>query len=116
MGGVLSANIGPRGETYEYFAACGPVLDGTYPDWSKYYEASLPEGCPTSVCVQAGTLEFGPEWEQNFAIGLVWFTLISSLMLWVYYTWATYKSTCGWEEFYVVNMESAFIIFESFRR
>jgi hypothetical protein len=77
-----------------------------------YYEAGpqgldlLPDGCPVQACVKAGKLEFGAKWEQNFAIALVWFTLITSLLLWVYYTWATFKATCGWEEFYVVNMES----------
>jgi hypothetical protein len=106
MGGVLSVNEGPQGETYEYFSTCGPIVQG-FPDPSPYYDATdIPDGCPTSACVRAGTLEFGAVWEQKFAIGLVWFTLISSLALWVYYTWATFHSTCGWEEFYVVNMES----------
>ena len=107
---VMTANIGPEGETYEYYSACGPILSGTLKDPSLYYEAAdqglVAEGCPAEACVIAGTLEFGQKWEQNFAIGLVWFTLISSLALWVFYTWATFKSTCGWEEFYVVNMES----------
>lgn len=106
----MTANIGPKGETYEYYSACGPILSGEYPEASLYYEAGklgeLGEGCPAEACVIAGHLEFGALWEQNFAIGLVWFTLISSLMLWVYYTWATFQATCGWEEFYVVNMES----------
>lgn len=107
---VMTVNIGPQGETYEYYSACGPILAGDYTEASLYYEAGkeglIPEGCPEQACVVAGTLEFGEKWEQNFAIGLVWFTLISSLALWVYYTWATFKATCGWEEFYVVNMES----------
>lgn len=106
----MSANIGPKGETFEYFAACGPILNGTYPEWDKYALAPVPNDvAQPTACVQAGSLEFGEKWEQDFAIGLVWFTLISSLALWVYYTWATFKATCGWEEFYVVNMESALI-------
>jgi len=105
MGGVMSVNEGPNGESYEYFSTCGPILQGSFPEPSKYYKAEI-LGCPTDVCVAAGRLEFGPPWEQKIAIGLVWFTLISSIALWFYYTWATFKATCGWEEFYVVNMES----------
>lgn len=110
MGNVLTVNEGPQGETYEFFSTCGPIVQG-YPDPSKYYVEDEIAGCPTSVCVKAGQLEFGAVWEQQFAIGLVWFTLISSIALWIYYTWATFKSTCGWEEFYVVNMESATRLF-----
>lgn len=108
----MTANIGPGnpGETYEHYSACGPILSGTLDEPSLYYQAAdlgeIPEGCPAEACVIAGTLEFGAKWEQQFAIGLVWFTLISSLALWVFYTWSTFKATCGWEEFYVVNMES----------
>jgi hypothetical protein len=103
MGGVLTKNEGPQGETYQFYSACGPIVQG-YPEPSMYY---LRDDPPENVCVKAGKLEFGDIWEQQFAIGLVWFTLITSLALWLYYTWATFKSTCGWEEFYVVNMESA---------
>lgn len=105
----MSVNEGPEGQTFEIFSTCGPILQG-YPDASKYYPAKeLGIDCPTSVCVEAGRLEFGEPWEQRFAIGLVWFTLISSIALWFFYTWSTFKATCGWEEFYVVNMESTVI-------
>lgn len=106
----MSVNEGPEGETYEFFSTCGPIVQG-YPDPSKYYLANdLGPDCPTNVCVKAGQLEFGAPWEQSFAIGLVWFTLISSIALWFFYTWSTFKATCGWEEFYVVNMESTIFI------
>lgn len=110
----MSVNEGPEGESYEYFSTCGPILQGGM-NPSKYYEEdNLAPGCASEVCVRAGTLEFGPPWEQQIAIGLVWFTLISSIMLWFYYTWATFKATCGWEEFYVVNMESKVLLHLTF--
>ena len=86
MGGVQSVNEGPLGETFELFSACGPIVASENLDPSLYYLAPEIPGCPTSVCVKAGSLDFGPRWEQQIAIGLVWFTLISSIILWFYYT------------------------------
>ena len=100
MGDIMTTNIGPLGETYQYFYSCGPVLDAENPDY--YLDPSYEK----ELCVRAGTIQYGAEWEQNIAIGLTYFTIISSLILFVYYSWQTYKATCGWEEMYVVTAES----------
>jgi hypothetical protein len=90
MGGILSVNLGPDGEEYNYFSTCGPIVQG-YPEPSLYHLAAdtpgaIPAGCPSSVCVKAGQMDFGSKGEQLFAIGLVWFTLVSSIILWLFYT------------------------------
>jgi hypothetical protein len=91
MGGVLTTNIGPNDETYQFFSACGPIVQG-YPEPSLYHLAKdtvgIAPGCPDSACVKAGRLEFGSKGEQMFAIGLVWFTLVTSILLWIFYTCA----------------------------
>lgn len=102
MGNILTTNIGPNGETVAFFSACGPIVDPNQPDYA--YDPAY-EG--VELCVKAGEMNFGALWEQKFAIGLVWSTIISSIALFVFYIYQTYRATCGWEEMYVCTAESA---------
>jgi len=50
----MTTNVGPAGETYQNFYACGPVVDMANPDY--YLDAAYEN---KEFCVRAGTLEFG---------------------------------------------------------
>eukprot|EP01023_Acetabularia_acetabulum_P067255 TRINITY_DN9231_c0_g1_i1.p1 TRINITY_DN9231_c0_g1~~TRINITY_DN9231_c0_g1_i1.p1 ORF type:complete len:554 (+),score=89.72 TRINITY_DN9231_c0_g1_i1:195-1856(+) len=72
------------------------------------------EGCPEIInnAECSWEINFGPVWEQKFAIGTQWFTLILSILFFFYYVYQTYRSTCGWEEMYVVCIETLKVILE----
>ena len=59
----------------------------------------------TNKCDPA-SINYGEKWEQKMAQYMQWFSLITSVLILLWYAKQMMKKLCGWEEFYVCLINS----------
>nr|AHH02098.1 protein 91 [synthetic construct] len=59
--------------------------------------------------------EYGHQWEQDFAMGCLWFCFALSIGILLFYAFENWRATCGWEEVYVCVIELIMVSLEIFK-